>query len=1389
MKMDASAVRHSSQRTSDSTSTSHVLLTDNDDDHRRHHHVPITVPSNRSNSTSTPPLLSMRYSGRALSSSHSHVTYGGDASAQKLTSTSSASSLFTCLSTSLSGSEACKAAVLGDARATRDTEGMTTPDAVGAAAAQDVSSPRRSSVACPLTVSTTEHVAVLTAPENGQDAEEVHSCVTLSSTATSPGTSPVAAVLPPLPQQRRVLLSSSSNERQYTSPATAPHTEEAAQLLSCSSSSPSIITVFTPPAMTRETAADAPFSMSPAPSKPPAGPSAATATAMMTCHARALSDAEKEGVGHEARARPYMLLDSDCGGRSADCAAGTPAASTESEQQGRSLHETETRAPPANGPVCDVEDAEEAAPAAPSAIITPAAAERALSSEQRYAFHAAVKEHRSVFITGGAGTGKSHLLRTIIRALPSSCTFVTATTGIAALNLSGSTLHSFVGCGIPSRNSKGDSLLSIVLSKQRCVRSWRTCRVLIIDEVSMLEPSFFDVVDYIARHVRNRPHEPFGGIQLILSGDFLQLPPVSRERRGSSPQFCFETEAWWRVNPRVCLLSTPFRQRSLRFFAILNEMRVGELQPDSVELLYSMDTTERVHFVRRTGIATDVKVEDDHGPPEVVRVGLKRAADVSAEAAVRSAAACKTEMSATSMRRTRLELVNGLGRAMDAPFDGYTILRSTRAEVDAENERYYRQLNTEIFMYHGFHTGKGDFPDSSLTRIVHLRKGCRVMLIKNFDPRLGLVNGSTGTITDFVSFANGYLFKTQGISADDARSICVGRGTMMDQRHTMLPVVAFGLRCADGTVATRELVVEPQEWKEMLGSREVSRSVQIPLILAYAITIHKSQGMSLTQVDIDFKKVFESGQSYVALSRCTDMESVRLHGFDAHRVSANPTALAYYKALALQQERLRWRRTHVPRMVEAEEAMEAFSCTPYGYVLLNEAETLARHGREDRATGFSTSFNSFASTSTSSSRSPASDGDCLKPEDFDDENWAAVKPSDGSDDDGDDMNETTRLDKLRRRIVPLLTTAAMVKRLVTRQAMPLHRVRNSRIVVDAHALFQLVAGPESAAAFDVLFGQQDNMMRVPLCVHTLVTEAAAYRSCSESLSQSVSPHQPVDGLRSSRGDALVGYDTCRGSLGGAGCEPFDAPLLAASHAAAEALAVMERAKQDFILDVQRPEQTCALPAADPGWLRFTVVLPLLRHRQAKARTKDGPGVDAASDAGGACREVDFILNRDPREILHHRAILEYAMYLQASFGEDVVICTDSVLLAAYAFAWRLRVASIDYLCGDNSGADGHSGSRNPVSRRTGQPTTISYEEAVTELQKWRQSIEEGRVTFEEAARQRSDCSSYARGGDLGVFGPGEMMKPFEDATKSLEVGHVSGIVVTDSGVHIIKRIA
>lgn len=102
----------------------------------------------------------------------------------------------------------------------------------------------------------------------------------------------------------------------------------------------------------------------------------------------------------------------------------------------------------------------------------------------------------------------------------------------------------------------------------------------------------------------------------------------------------------------------------------------------------------------------------------------------------------------------------------------------------------------------------------------------------------------------------------------------------------------------------------------------------------------------------------------------------------------------------------------------------------------------------------------------------------------------------------------------------------------------------------------------------------------------------------------------------------------------------------------------------------------------------------------------------------------------------------------------------------------------------------HQGSRNPVSRRTGQSTAnVTRDDAIKELLGWHQKITTGEITFEQAAAQRSDCGSFKQGGDLGEFGPGEMMKPFEDATRALKVGEVSGVVETDSGAHLIKRLA
>jgi ATP-dependent DNA helicase PIF1 len=945
--------------------------------------------------------------------------------------------------------------------------------------------------------------------------------------------------------------------------------------------------------------------------------------------------------------------------------------------------------------------------------------DNALSDEQRYAYHLAVHEGRSIFITGGAGTGKSHLLRTIVSAMPLSSTFVTATTGIAALNLSGTTLHSFVGCGIPGPRATPARVLSTVRSKNRCVRNWRLCRALIIDEVSMLEASFFDLIDYIARHVRNRPDEPFGGIQLILSGDFLQLPPVVRERRSNSVLFCFESKTWSRVNPKICLLSTPFRQRDLRFFKILNEMRFGELRPCSVALLHSIDTSNRLHFVRRGDPAGASEAEKEQ---KKVALSRKRKRDDSAivldalgtNFAVPSSGdndstavpVCGSTFSdppaRPGERHTQLELVDGMGRGINAPFDGYTILRSTRAEVDEQNERFFSQLDTEIFTYVGFHTGASVYPAHHLSEVVQLRKGCRVMLIKNFDMQARVVNGSAGTVTGFVSYEKGYRFLNPGISASDAREICVGRGRDVERHHTMLPIVAFDSRNRAGQTYVDEIVVEPQEWVEMEGDCKKSRSVQIPLVLAYAITIHKSQGMSLTQVDIDFAKVFEAGQSYVALSRCTDLKRVRLHGFNAHFVSANSTALAYYKALALQQQRLEWQRRHTPSVVAAAEDVEARSCTPYGYVLPNEAGVVRSFGEEDFSHGFF--------ESNDGGEGGGDDDDDAKNEDEEvdgaggrvgynntqhRDGKAERRPVDRlhlhpprpleSGDDGVWVNESQRLDDLRRRITPLLDMADAVKRLVLREMLPLPKVRNCRLVMDIDALFHLVTGPESATAFDVLFGAQENMMRVPLCVQQLIEEAAAYRSASSSMTPSATPVQPLTPsrtavqhppLQSAAALDIIGEDNGP-----------DVAMLAASDVAAEALAVMARAKQEFVLDIQRPEQVAVLPEPKKDWLRFADVLPLLLRRQSPKRATEPVMVDAAR--GGSLgvsaeevetsRELNFLLNRDPREAMQHRAIVEYALFLLATFGQNVAVCTDSIVLAAYALAWGLRVVSVEYL--------------------------------------------------------------------------------------------------------------
>ena len=192
----------------------------------------------------------------------------------------------------------------------------------------------------------------------------------------------------------------------------------------------------------------------------------------------------------------------------------------------------------------------------------------------------------SFFLTGGAGTGKSFTLDFVVRALQrmhgAQNVFVAASTGIAACHIGGTTLHSFAGVGLAQEPVC--ELASRVQNNRVASGRWRACRALVVDEVSMLDSDFFDKVEEIARRMRDS-EEPFGGVQLVLCGDFFQLPPVSKG--GAKAHFLFESATWARVVQRSVVLTEVFRQADASFVNLLNEMRRGQLSDANVALLRS----------------------------------------------------------------------------------------------------------------------------------------------------------------------------------------------------------------------------------------------------------------------------------------------------------------------------------------------------------------------------------------------------------------------------------------------------------------------------------------------------------------------------------------------------------------------------------------------------------------------------------------------------------------------------------------------------------------------------------------------------------------------------------------------------------------------------------
>lgn len=413
---------------------------------------------------------------------------------------------------------------------------------------------------------------------------------------------------------------------------------------------------------------------------------------------------------------------------------------------------------------------------------------------------------------------------------------MTASTGLAACNIGGVTLHSFAGIGLGKEPA--EDLVKKIRRNAKAKQRWLRTKVLIMDEVSMVDGDLFDKLEQIARTIRNNGR-PFGGIQLVITGDFFQLPPVPES--GRQAKFAFDAGTWTTSIEHTIGLHRVFRQKDPVFANMLNEMREGRLSQDSIARFRKLERPlpEAENNIEATELFPT--------RPEVDRANT-----------------------------LRMKQLHGTEQYFESK-DGGT------APTKEQRDRLLQHCMV---------------PD----RIV-LKKGAQVMLVKNMDDTL--VNGSLGRVTGFMTEQMFNLYKEdeeaffENGPSEQETMLDVVKEKMGLAKPQAYPVVRFAI--ADGT--TRDLLCKREEWKVELPNGEVQASrQQIPLILAWALSIHKAQGQTLERVRVDLGRVFEKGQAYVALSRATTMAGLQILRFDPRKVLAHEKVRLFYSSLSRAEQ-------------------------------------------------------------------------------------------------------------------------------------------------------------------------------------------------------------------------------------------------------------------------------------------------------------------------------------------------------------------------------------------------------------------------------------------------------------------------------------------------------
>ena len=464
--------------------------------------------------------------------------------------------------------------------------------------------------------------------------------------------------------------------------------------------------------------------------------------------------------------------------------------------------------------------------------------EQMLSDEQSRAL-SLIKGGRNVFLTGVAGTGKSLVLKKALEHIKQNFDYneyvAVAPTGSTAVVLEGQTVHSFAGIGIPKIYTDFGKMKS----NKKIRKRWENLKVLLIDEVSMISGEFFDSLSRSVSEIRNDPR-PFGGIQLIVCGDFLQLSPIAprkweveqmvtgiREKEGLETAqearnwlflnrgFCFQSEAWEAASFETVELKHVFRQSNRDFVNILQDIRLGNVTSETVR--YLRENCERPLPQNDFGVQPTILHSKNVNVARENLIDLEKLAGETV----------------TFEAFDKVERERGAGKWV---------------ERDLSRNSFFKTCTAE--------------------KHLRLKLGAQVMLIKNIgNHNSKLTNGSRGTVVGF-------------------RAVKQSSDSNLLPGVEKYPVVQFknGL----------QMVVTPQKFQSRILGMGTCTRTAIPLKLAWAITTHKAQGMTMDYVIADVGQVFAEAQLYVALSRVSDQTGLELRNFSTNRVKTNPLALKFH---------------------------------------------------------------------------------------------------------------------------------------------------------------------------------------------------------------------------------------------------------------------------------------------------------------------------------------------------------------------------------------------------------------------------------------------------------------------------------------------------------------